>query len=106
MWRSPKLLASAQHHRCQAEGCSSTHGVVAAHSNAGRHGKGMGIKAADAFVAFLCFACHSWVDQGRASQEQKTAVWMGAFERTVPLIWKYLDDEARAMVQAELAHRG
>lgn len=103
MWRSRKLLDSAQHHSCQAEGCGSTHGVVAAHSNQQRHGKGMGIKAADCFVAFLCATCHHWVDfDSKASKADKAAVWMGAFIRSVPLFKKYLDDEALAMVQSEM----
>ncbi len=101
-WRCRRLLDEAQHHPCQA--CGGVDGVVAAHSNSGRHGKGLGIKAHDAFVAFLCCKCHWWVDQSRATGGDRKAVWHAAFLRSIPLFWKHLDDEAKAMVQAEMVH--
>jgi len=45
--------------------CGSLHGVVACHySGQFSHqlGKGMGIKADDLFVAFLCHQCHQYFD--------------------------------------------
>lgn len=39
--------------------------TVSAHSNHAKHGKGMSIKAHDCFIAWLCFDCHSWLDQGK-----------------------------------------
>ena len=38
--------------------------TVAAHSNRSIHGKGMGLKAHDLFVAFACSDCHSYYDLG------------------------------------------
>ncbi len=103
MWRSPQLLQSAQHHSCQADGCGGTHGVVAAHSNSHRHGKGWALKAHDCFVAFLCWQCHTYVDQGKAPKAQREAVWMNAWLRSVPLFRKFLDDEARGLIQSEVS---
>ncbi len=104
MWRSRKLLDSARGHGCQAPGCGRDDGtIVAAHSNQGRHGKGGALKAHDCFVAFLCARCHAYVDtDSKASQADRTAVWMGGFIRSVPLFRRFLDDEAWAMVQQEV----
>jgi hypothetical protein len=61
--------------------------TVAAHSNQLRHGKGMGIKASDQFVAFLCFSCHHEVDQGRSlSKEERQLLWQSAHEKTKQLL--------------------
>lgn len=56
--------------------------VVAAHSNQSKHGKGRGIKASDQYVAALCYACHTWLDQGSASREAKVAMWDEAHRLT------------------------
>lgn len=102
MWRCRRLLDEARHHSCQAPGCGGSEGVVAAHSNQGRHGKGLGIKAHDCFVGFMCHWCHVYVDCSSAPIADRTAVWRGAFERSVPLFRRLLDEEGLAMVQAEL----
>lgn len=41
----------------------------AAHSNYGKHGKGMGIKASDAFTIPLCHKCHIKLDQYQNKKE-------------------------------------
>lgn len=67
-------------------GCGkrNTGDVVAAHSNQGRDGKGTGIKASDAAVAFVCsYPCHQEIDQGKGSKEQRLELWEAAHRATV-----------------------
>lgn len=52
--------------------------IVAAHSNQQKHGKGMGIKAHDCFIAYLCHECHQSYDSGKMT----TAVFEKAMRRT------------------------
>ena len=69
---------------CQHCGAAGEHaGVTWAHSNWQEHGKAKGIKASDQHVAALCTACHSWLDQGKGSAEEKRAMWDAAHARTV-----------------------
>lgn len=61
MYRNPKLLALARDKACVE--CGIQDGtIVSAHSN---NGKGMGIKASDATLMFLCYRCHSEYDSGK-----------------------------------------
>ncbi len=80
--RSRKILQAARTEPCQF--CFKQDGTtVAAHSNQQMHGKGMGIKASDEFVAFLCYSCHTAIDQGRAlSKSDRRQMWQIAHERT------------------------
>lgn len=56
--------------------------VVACHSNQSKHGKGMGLKAADIFTVPGCYSCHMELDQGRLmSKSQKFAAWDAAYAR-------------------------
>lgn len=61
--RIPKLLALARDATCMLTTRVKHHhdqeAVVAAHSDQARHGKGLGIKAHDCFVAFICHNCHA-----------------------------------------------
>lgn len=62
-YRNPRLLERAK----DAPYCmycrESNHGqIVACHSNSQKFGKGMGQKASDVPIAFLCGHCHSLVD--------------------------------------------
>lgn len=67
MFRSPKLLSLARDQACV--NCGNQDGtVVSAHSN---NGKGMGIKASDATLMFLCHACHTEYDQGRSMNKME-----------------------------------
>lgn len=65
--------------------------VVAAHSNKGRHGKGMGKKAHDWYVAHACSACHDAID-GRIhthlSPSEVDEFWQRGFERTLDWAFK------------------
>lgn len=58
--------------------------VVAAHSNQLRDGKGMGIKANDYRIAYLCGTCHMEIDQGnRFEKEERIRIWEEAHRRTI-----------------------
>ena len=62
-YRNRKLLDLAEGQRCVMCGADDNT-VVAAHSNLGEHGKGMGLKAHDGMHAWLCYSCHAEYDQG------------------------------------------
>lgn len=81
--RSPALLRACRQLHCQL--CGASDGtIVAAHSNAGEHGKGRAIKADDNRVAALCHRCHHEIDQGhRLSAEERSQMWLRAHTRTV-----------------------
>lgn len=65
--RSEALRKSAQGESCVA--CGREDGtVVWAHRN---EGKGMGLKQHDLLGLYLCQACHSWYDQGKADRDEK-----------------------------------
>lgn len=58
--------------------------IVAAHSNQLRDGKGMGIKAHDYRIAYLCNTCHMEIDQGREwSKEFRKSNWERAHRSTI-----------------------
>lgn len=96
-YRNPAVLSEARRHPCQF--CGRDDGtVVAAHSNSQRHNKGMGHKAHDVFVAYLCHSCHSFVDQGSAARDIRESVWLAAHVKTVPLFWGLLDEEGRQLL--------
>lgn len=60
-YRNKKLRESAKHESCVS--CGADDGtIIWAHSNEGKHGKGMGIKAHDLFGAYLCHKCHAMYD--------------------------------------------
>lgn len=66
--------------------------VVAAHQNAG---KGIGHKVADHEIAFLCDACHRYVD-GRSygekvqddNREARRAFWIRAHFKSMAYLWE------------------
>jgi len=79
-YRNPKLLKMAKDSPCAL--CGSYGTTVSAHSNLLEHGKGMGRKADDAYIAFLCHKCHSNIDQGKESYEDKKDKWYLAMSKT------------------------
>lgn len=83
MYRNNKLLKLAQHSPCQI--CGVEDGtIVAAHSNQLRDGKGKGIKAHDYRIAYLCYHCHSNLDQGsELTKQQRIYVWDEAHRKTI-----------------------
>jgi ferredoxin len=85
MYRNRKVLDAAKNMACHS--CGAWDGtVVMAHSNQQKHGKGMGIKAHDCFIAALCDSCHAIVD-GRQlpniSQKGREKIWSMAHQVTV-----------------------
>lgn len=84
--RSKPLLKACRAIACQHCGCDDGT-VCAAHSNQSQHGKGKSIKASDIYVASLCFACHSELDQGsRLSRDERVEMWTAAHRKTVRLL--------------------
>jgi hypothetical protein len=81
-YRNKKLLETVRESPCQL--CGARDGtVVAAHSNQLRDGKGRSIKAHDYRIAALCYTCHSDIDQGKMSREDKQDLWEMAHRKTV-----------------------
>ena len=65
--------------------------TVACHSNLAAHGKGMGIKADDRYVAWGCSSCHDAID-GRShnlSQQGRESWWSIGQQRTIDYVKKY-----------------
>lgn len=86
-YRNRKLLDMAEGQCCVM--CGAQDGtVVAAHSNLSEHGKGMGIKAHDCMVAWLCYRCHAEYDQGRRmSREERRDFILTAICKTHQEMW-------------------
>jgi hypothetical protein len=86
-YRDKDLLKLAEDQHCLLQvpnfctGGSST--IVACHSNEGSNGKGKGIKASDADTVWGCHSCHTWLDQGAASKEEKTTLYYQAYAQQV-----------------------
>lgn len=103
--RNPHLLTMARGRLCTLvvpAVCNyDPNTTVAAHSNQQRHGKGMGIKASDAYVVYACAACHSWLDQGRAPKDEKNAAFDLALFRMVRIYQKLVAMPASIMKNAE-----
>lgn len=67
-----------------------TETTVAAHSNWAIHGKAGARKADDHYSVWSCAACHiGWLDQGRATNAQKLAVFMAGHLRQVEQ-WRFM----------------
>lgn len=82
-YRNKALLKAARDEKCMYC-CTQDHTVVAAHSNLGEDGHGMGQKSDDCFVAFLCYNCHSAYDAGKMSQSM--------FDHCMKRTWRKLLD--------------
>lgn len=69
--------------------CGSQDGtVVAAHSNLLEHGKGRGLKAHDGMHAWLCYRCHTELDQGRKmSKDERRDYTLTAICKTYQALW-------------------
>ena len=81
-FRSRALLdLAAECPYCMA--CGSIMPLVAAHSNAQKHGKGKGLKAHD-IPAYLCSECHEYVD-GPGPREERAAYWADAMLNS--MVW-------------------
>ncbi|MEK6420006.1 MAG: hypothetical protein V4801_10395 [Burkholderia gladioli] len=83
-----KYLAACRGERCYLRVggiCIGADTVVPCHSNQGRHGKGMGVKAKHEFTVPGCGACHAWIDQGPAPRANKFETWDRAFAAWEPV---------------------
>lgn len=80
--RNPALLAMARGRECLllAPGVDfhDTATVVACHSNLSIHGKAGARKADDHYSVWGCAECHRWLDQGKATAEEKRVLFTGA----------------------------
>ena len=85
MFRSKKLLEYAKEcPMCFGCGEPNDGSVVAAHSNQQRDGKGMSMKAHDYRIAYMCFRCHSELDQGKNwNKQEKLEIWERAHRATI-----------------------
>ena len=79
-YRNPQLLKLAKDAPCAI--CCSYGTTVSAHSNLLEHGKGMGRKADDCYIAFLCHPCHAKLDQGQGTYDAKKLKWFEAMAKT------------------------
>lgn len=86
--RDRKLLDLARDMPCVM--CGAQDGTtVAAHSNLSEHGKGWSIKADDCMTAWLCYRCHTELDQGnKMDREQKRDFTLTAICKTVQELWR------------------
>jgi hypothetical protein len=84
-FRSPKLLKAAKDRACVL--CGSYGTTVAAHSNSLEHGRGVGHKSPDFYVAYVCQTCHDMIDGrvGGLNKADKRDLWQRAFMKTVAL---------------------
>lgn len=85
MYRCKKLLDAARDRPCVLCGAVGT--TVASHSNALSHGRGMGLRAPDWAIAYLCMGCHDSVDgrSGKLTKDEKRELWLEGFVKTVAL---------------------
>jgi hypothetical protein len=82
-YRNKKILQFAKGQPCQIC-CKNDGTTVMAHSNAMRHGKGVGKKSDDCFVAILCDFCHFSYDQ------KKNGITQEHFDIAMSKTWRLL----------------
>lgn len=86
MIRSKAILQAARGHECTMNSPACNHNpetTVAAHSNWQMHGKGMGCKADEIFVAFACSSCHFWLDASGADKDERLWYWYRGHAKTL-----------------------
>lgn len=93
-YRNRKLLDLANGAPCMS--CGANDGtIVAAHANWSDFGKGMSHKASDAAIAFMCYRCHSEIDQGsRLSKVERRVKWIEAAVKT----WIWLVETGKVII--------
>lgn len=89
--RNPAILEMARGRPCLLQApYTMSHDpatTVGCHGNGHQFGKGDRRKADDCYVVWGCFECHSWLDQGSASQHEKLRVFhLGMFRQM--LAWE------------------
>ena len=87
-YRNNALLKLARGQRCVMCGADDET-IVSAHSNLGEHGKGMGIKADDCMSAWLCYGCHTKLDQGSGmTRDERRDFTLTAICKTYQEMWR------------------
>lgn len=69
--------------------------VVCCHSNSSAHGKAGSRRADDHYSVWGCFACHSWLDTGKAPAAAKASTFMRAHLAQV-LEWRAIAFDTRS----------
>lgn len=69
--------------------------VVCCHSNSSVHGKAGSRRADDHYSVWGCFACHSWLDTGKAPAAAKSSAFMRAHLAQV-LEWRAIAFDTRS----------
>ena len=88
IYRNRKLLALAKEApRCFCCNSANDGTVVAAHRN---EGKGMGMKASDAGIAFLCGKCHYEIDNGKSMSRKERR---SAMDRAISLTLQWMIED-------------
>jgi hypothetical protein len=84
-WHDKTMLSACEGQPCflaiPAVCCGRLDTVVPCHANWSDYGKGGFRKADDKYTVPGCWTCHAWLDQGKASYEDKRASWENAYER-------------------------
>jgi hypothetical protein len=84
--RSKKIMQAARGEECTVRSPTCNYDpetTVAAHSNMREHGKAMGRKADDLFVAFACSDCHRWIDEGPGDRFERDQAWREGHDKTL-----------------------
>jgi hypothetical protein len=103
MYRNQRILDLPKHGDIPCQYCQRQDGtIVAAHSNHQIHGKGLGLKAHDCFVGYLCFACHNYVDQGKDNEALRNYVWRTAHDNSIPLFRHLLGALGEQLLREDL----
>jgi hypothetical protein len=87
-YRNKKLLRAAKDQPCVL--CGSVGTTIAAHANWQEFGKGLGCKAHDWAVAWLCQICHDTIDGRRGAMQRQEAYerWITAWIRTMTKLFE------------------
>ncbi len=98
--RNPALLAMAKGKHCLLVVTPFCRGIdgsttVAAHSNSAAHGKGKSLKADDTYSVWACVVCHTWLDQGDASREEREQAFLVGHQRQLKA-WKDIAENIMA----------
>ena len=79
--------------------------TVACHSNSSQHGKAGARKAHDCYVVYGCSSCHTWLDQGKAPQSEKAAVFAAGHARQVDA-WRVIASDPHADARDRASAQG
>ena len=83
-WHDKSMLDACRDQPCYlrvyGDSCD-VESVVPCHANWADYGKGAGRKADDKYTVPGCWRCHAFLDQGKATKEEKRAIWEAAYKR-------------------------